>query len=269
MVTSRKRKRSVEDVSIEPSMTMSTEKGPSVLERFTPVLLIASILLAFAVGVLWQKVQNLEKVGSVVTTGGAQGTAPSAPTNPSGKLTEDQAKNLPEVSTEDHIKGNKNAKIFLIEYSDFQCPYCKQFHPTAQKVVETYGNDVAWVYRHFPLDQIHPNARPSAEASECVAELGGNDAFWKFADLMFSDTTSLTNLQGSAEKVGVSGSAFKTCYDAGKFKTLVEETYQAGIKAGVTGTPANFIVNAKGEVWLVPGALPFEQLKTTIDEALK
>ncbi len=265
MVRSKRKKATVIDTPVEP-VKVSPEKGSNVLEKLTPILLIASIFLAFAVGVLWQKVQNLE--GGSVVNNAAQGV-PSQPTNPTGKLSEDRAKALPKLSESDHVRGNKNAKVTLIEYSDLQCPYCKQFHPTALQVMEAYGDDVAWVYRHFPLDQIHPNARPSAEASECVASLGGNDAFWKFVDLVFADQTYLTNLQGAAEKSGVNGAAFKTCYDAGKFKSLVESVYQDGMKAGVTGTPANFIVNSKGEVWLVPGALPFDRLKVTIDEALK
>jgi len=244
---------------------MSDKKGNG-LERFTPVLLVASILLAFGVGVLWQKVQNLEKGVSTPSVGNQ--AAPSAPTNLSGKLSEDQAKKLPEITKDDHIKGSGNAQVYLVEYSDLQCPYCKQFHPTAQRVLEEYGDKVAWIYRHFPLSQIHPQATPAAEASECIADIAGNDAFWEFTDLVFETQTYLNDLPGAAAKIGVNAGAFKSCFDSGKFKDKVQNQYQAGITAGVTGTPANFIVNSKGEVWLVPGALPFDQLKATIDEAL-
>ena len=101
------------------------------------------------------------------------------------KLSADQAAKLPGLKDQDHVRGNRNAEVLLIEYSDFQCPYCQQFHPTTLQILDEYKDQVAHVYRHFPLDQIHPYARPAAEASECIKELGGEDAFWKFADKAF------------------------------------------------------------------------------------
>jgi protein-disulfide isomerase len=91
---------------------------------------------------------------------------------------------VPEITGEDWVKGNRDAKIALIEYSDFECPFCQQFHSSAQQAMDAYPNDLQWVYRHFPLD-FHPNAIKYAYTSECVAELGGNDSFWAFADKMF------------------------------------------------------------------------------------
>lgn len=91
--------------------------------------------------------------------------------------------NLPAVNKDsDHIKGNKDAKITIVEYSDMECPYCQRFHPTMQQVIADYGDKVNWVYRHFPLTSIHPNAMNLALSSECVAELEGNDKFWEFVD---------------------------------------------------------------------------------------
>ena len=101
------------------------------------------------------------------------------------KLSADLAAKVPKLKDQDHLKGNKNAEVLLIEYSDFQCPYCQRFHPTTTQILEEYKDQVALVYRHFPLDQIHPYARPAANASECVKDLGGEDAFWKFADKAF------------------------------------------------------------------------------------
>lgn len=112
------------------------------------------------------------------------GTSTAAVT---GKLDASQASLLPKITAQDHVRGNRNAQIFLIEYSDFECPYCKSFHPTAMQALEEYGDKIGWAYRHYPLDMIHPNARPAAIASECVAELGGDEAFWKFADEIFTD----------------------------------------------------------------------------------
>ncbi|MEX2054393.1 MAG: thioredoxin domain-containing protein [Candidatus Colwellbacteria bacterium] len=91
------------------------------------------------------------------------------------------------VSADDHIRGDINASVKLIEYSDLECPYCKRFHPEVATIVDRYGLDVAWVYRHLPLESIHPSARPLAEGSECVAELGGEDAFWEYIDYIFEN----------------------------------------------------------------------------------
>jgi len=95
---------------------------------------------------------------------------------------------IPEVTLEgDHTNGDADARIQIVEYSDFECPFCGRFHETMNQVMAQYGEsgDVNWTYRHFPLDQIHPQARPLAIASECVAELGGNEKFWEFSNIMF------------------------------------------------------------------------------------
>lgn len=248
------------------------KKIPS-LEKMTPALLVISILLAFAVGILWQKVSMLEggKTTKTTTTGTGSDTAaqaqPQAPPT-IGKISAEQAANLPEVTSADHIRGTSDPKAYMIEYSDFECPFCARFHPTTQQVLDEYGDEVALVYRHFPLDAIHPKARPAAVASECIAELGGNDAFWSFVDLVFADQTTLSDLEALAVDSGVSAGAFNTCVDSGKYDDLVEEQLTTGQAAGVRGTPGSFIVNQKGEVWFVPGAYPYESVKTSIEEAL-
>lgn len=99
---------------------------------------------------------------------------------------------LDPVTASDHILGDINADILIVEYSDLECPYCARFHTTVKDIIAQYGTKVAWVYRHFPLDGIHPNARAKAEASECVASLGGNDAFWKYVDGTFDATSPKT-----------------------------------------------------------------------------
>jgi protein-disulfide isomerase len=240
----------------------------NVLERLLPILLVATVILAFAVGILWQKVSSLE---DGKTTEKTQPTDVAQPPV-DGKLSEDQAGKVEKVSDKDHIRGNKDAKVFLIEYSDFECPFCVRFHSTAQQVLDEYGDDVAWVYRHFPLDMMHDRARPAALASECAAELGGEDLFWSFIDeILENQETALSDsgLKNTANKLGLDASAFSDCVESERYKDKVEDQYQGGLTAGVTGTPGNFVVNSKGEVWLIPGAVPFEVLKQTIDEALQ
>ena len=115
----------------------------------------------------------------------AMGTADAAPVS-IAKLAASDAAKIAEVGNDDHIVGNPDAPVTIIEFSDYECPYCKSFHPTIKQVLSEYDNEVRLVYRHFPLDMIHPNARGIAEISECVHELAGDEAFWEFTDAVFS-----------------------------------------------------------------------------------
>src|SRR3989338_8665222 len=113
------------------------------------------------------------------------------------------------------------------------------FHPTAKQAIAEYEDEVMWVYRHFPLDQIHPKADKEAEATECANELGGNDGFFKLVDKIFEVTPSnnglsLDELPKLAQSVGINEADFKNCLDSGKYARHVEEDYQSGIKAGVS-----------------------------------
>ena len=94
--------------------------------------------------------------------------------------------NMPAVTAEDHFRGNKAARLVLVEYSDFECPFCEQFHSTMTQLMAEYGDDIGWVYRNYPL-AFHPNAQKAAEAAECVAKLNGNDTYWQYADSLFSN----------------------------------------------------------------------------------
>jgi len=175
------------------------------------------------------------------------------------------------VSDADHILGNPNATIMIVEYSDFDCPFCTQFHGTMKQVMAEYGpsGKVAWVFRHFPIVQRHPNAPKIAEASECVAELAGNDAFWKFSDQVFDrstdEFTDITKLSAFATAAGVTDkSAFDTCLASGKYSKKVSDDLVAAQKAGGRGTPYPVII-AGDQSAALPGAVPFEQVKAALD----
>ena len=125
--------------------------------------------------------------GAVIYNGNSAGGGQAGPLLDDNNPPTDTNVNIKAVSDSDYILGNPNAPVKIVEFSDLECPFCKRFHATLQQVMNEYGKDgrVAWVYRHLPLESIHPQARPLAEGSECVAELGGNDAFWEYADLVF------------------------------------------------------------------------------------
>ena len=169
------------------------------------------------------------------------------------------------IGVDDHIRGNPNAKVTLVEFSDFECPFCSRFHPTMLQALEEYGDQVRWVYKHFPLDAIHPQARPAAEASECVWEQRGDEGFWEFADAMFENQSRLGNAfyEEVAQQIGVDLSQFQTCVAERKYQDKVEQDYRQGLQAGVTGTPGSFVNGTP-----VKGAVPYEQLKAIIEDAL-
>lgn len=93
--------------------------------------------------------------------------------------------NLAAVDDSDHYRGNRNARLVIVEYSDFECPFCEQFHPSMEQVMQDYNGEVAWVYRNYPLS-FHPFAQKAAEAAECVAKLSDNDTYWEYADSLFA-----------------------------------------------------------------------------------
>lgn len=173
------------------------------------------------------------------------------------------------------MRGDKSARIILIEYSDLECPFCKSFHTTAKAALEDYNGQLSWVYRHFPLDSLHPKARKEAEAPECAGELGGNDSFWKMVDKIYEVTPSnngldLNTLPDLALQIGLDVNRFKSCMESGKYASRVKADYQSGVEAGVQGTPGNFLLDTKtGKTVVLPGAVPLSNIKETVDGLLK
>lgn len=189
--------------------------------------------------------------------------------------------NIKPVSSEDHIKGDPNAPVKIVEFSDTECPFCKRFHPTMQQVMDEYGKSgqVAWVYRHFPLDQIHSKARREAAATELAAELGGNDKFWAYLGRIFeitpaNDGLDLSLLPQIAEDVGLPRKPFEDLVAAndirgGKYATHIESDYQDSLASGGLGTPYSVVIASNGKTFAVSGAQPYSAVKSIIELALK
>ncbi len=189
---------------------------------------------------------------------------------------------LAPVTKDDHIIGNPDADVVFVEYSDLQCPFCKDFHATMERIMAEYGKTgkIAWVYRHFWTEVkdktgkivYHPLAGKAAEASECVAELGGNEKFWEYTGRLFKgQPESLTelNLSLNATAVGIDKTAFASCLSSGKYVAEVKKDYQEGRAAGVEGTPYTFIVT-KDEIFpITGGALPYDQMRVIVEGVLK
>lgn len=219
-------------------------------------------------------VAGLVVAGAIVFSNNGGDT--TAPTDNNGDTAVEQPEIAP-ITEEDHILGNPDAEIVIVEHSDYECPFCARFHPTMERIMSEYGDSgqVAWVYRHFPLDQIHPDARPAAEASECVAALGGNSAFWDYTKKLFDGTPaslSPENLRANAEAVGVNGDEFQACFDEGRFADKVEAQYQSGLAFAQSdpnfGTPYSVAVTKDGTQVVIPGAQPYDVVKQVIDTLL-
>lgn len=203
----------------------------------------------------------------------------SEPTNdnPSPTASRSTTPEVRPVGPDDHILGNPEAKIVIIEYSDFECPFCGGFHDTMHEIIDTYGpsGDVAWVYRHFPIEALHKQAWREAIASECAAEQGGNDAFWAYADLIFennnggNDGLDLTLLSDFAEQIGLSREVFNACMESERTRPLVQEDYDEAVNgANGGGTPHNVII-AGGQSAIIPGAQPLSTMKALISSILQ
>jgi protein-disulfide isomerase len=160
------------------------------------------------------------------------------------------------------IRGNPAAPVTILEFSDFQCPYCKKVVPTLNDLLTKYEGRVKLAYRDFPLRQLHPQAQMAAEAARCAEEQG---KFWEYHDALFAEQAKLdeNTLTASARKLGLDESVFQGCLKGGKFKPQIEQDVQAGIKAGVAGTPGFFI---NGE--FVNGAQSLEEFEKIIDREL-
>lgn len=185
------------------------------------------------------------------------------------------ASKVPLVTVEDHILGDPNAPIKIIEYTDLECPYCKQFHTTMEEIMATYGKNgaVAWVMRNFPIVQQHPNAPKLAEAAECVAALAGNAGYWNFLTELFTIAPQGTffpidRLSEAALSVGADAGAFDQCMARRTYKELVTEQFNDAVATGAVGTPHNIIVTNDGQFIPLSGAQPYATVKSVIDAIL-
>jgi len=178
------------------------------------------------------------------------------------------------VSDSDYILGNPNAPIVMIEYSDYDCPFCKQFHATMHQILDEYGvtGRLAWVYRQFPLVELHPNAPQIAEAALCVGDLGGDSAFWAFSDTVFdsraeTEFTNVTKLPQFAESVGVERMAFMDCMNSDRMMDKLKADMSDGLAAGAQGTPYT-VVKVGNQEAVINGAQPYEVVKGIVENLI-
>ena len=238
------------------------------------MLLPASIVIA-ALLVSVSLVYNAGKSSSPSTSPTPAGQQQAA-AQPAQQIT------VKPVTSDDHILGDPNAPVKVVEYSDLECPFCKSFHYTMHQVVDTYGGKVAWVYRHSPLVQLHPKGPKEAEATECAVEVGGNDSyFWKYMDRLMELTPSNNGLDPAilpqiATYIGIDVTKFNTCLSSGKYASKVAQGVTDATAAGLQGTPYSVVLAKNGQKLIINGALPFTStaagtptVKAIIDQALQ
>lgn len=172
------------------------------------------------------------------------------------------------IGSDDHMLGNPNAQVIILEYSDTECEFCKNFHQTMTQILDQYGTDgaVAWVYRHFPT---HEKSQREAEATECAAEIGGNKGFWLYLDRVFAITPSNDGLDPKllpeiAKDSGIDQKLFEACLKSERHADEVQDDYDDAVRVGAQGTPHSLLI-AGDNVLPLPGAQSYASLKSAID----
>ena len=179
----------------------------------------------------------------------------------------------PISAEDDYFKGNIDAPIQIIEFSDYDCPFCSRFHDVMNAVVEKYPEEVVWTYRHFPIEQLHPQAPAVAIAAECVGELGGNDAFWTFTDAYFAargaqdGTAHDVLIPRLALEAGVTQGAFTSCFESGDMTVRVQADMTNAGETGGGGTPWSILIGPSGKTYPINGALPQSAIEQLISVA--
>lgn len=208
--------------------------------------------------------------GAVVFTGG-NGSENTRSAGPGEPYAQAERGAVSPAGEDDHIYGEKDAAVSLIEYSDFECPFCRRVHPTLKEIVDESDGEVNWVYRHLPLASIHTSAVAGAVASECMARLGGNDAFWMFADSVFENQRAIGQdlFEQIAQDAGVGVGEFRACFENTDEDILsgIQDDLDEARGAGGRGTPYTIVKAANGTEFPVPGAVSKQQFLQIISRA--
>ena len=212
-------------------------------------------------------VAGLLIAAAVFWTGSAENVA-SNPTKDTNGGQPAQAGKFRMPDETDHVQGNPNAPITIVEFSDLECPFCARIHPTLKRIVEE-NEDVKWVFRHFPLSTIHSRALSAAVASECIARLGTNDNFWTFTDEAFANQRKLGDAwyREMALSFGIDSGAFASCVNDKGVVANIQTDLDEATSAGGRGTPYVVVVSLNNQLIPFSGALPYEQVMSVVEQA--
>lgn len=246
-------------------ITMEHEQKTHEPKQKKDYLLPASILIA-----------ALLIAGAVFYNAGTKNkVAGPADGQPTDQQQTGDPKNVKAISSDDHIWGSKDAPIKIIQFSDLECPFCKSFHETLTEAMQKdFAGKIAIIYRHYPLDNLHSKARTEANAAECAADQGGNDAFWKFVNKVFATTPSnngldLALLPKFAGEIGLDVAKFQKCVSDNKFADKIQAQLEDGNASGVRGTPYSVIITPNGSYLPLSGYMPYPDFKKAMEQLLK
>lgn len=270
MSKSSKKKERKPAPSAPRTKTVSPPPAPSKFASLRRYLAWGAIVVALsALGWAGNLFANQGNLNVVAPTLPPASLPTAAPTQAAPTVAPVATTPKPSVRVE-RVKGNANAKVTIIEYSDYQCPYCAAFvAETLPKIDERYikTGKVKYIFRALPLVQIHPQAQKAMESAECAGDQG---KFWEMHDLLFArqtewalKVTALDLFKGYAKSLGLNETTFQQCLDSGKYADLTAENMAAAQRLGITGTPSFVIGNR-----LLPAAFPFEAFVQYIEEDL-
>lgn len=252
---------------MEPQETTPNKQSTNI----AAAIVTSAAMIAIALIIILRPGSKTDTAPAVAATPGAtQQQAPTSPTSIPADVATLRASDTP------YIRGDANAaQVLIFEYSDSDCPFCVKFHPTLEQVVKDYQGKVAWVYRFFPLESLHPNAYNEALALECTGQLGGAKAFNPYLDSLINitlqpDPKSNEMLTTIASQQGLDATKFKACLAAPSTDTAVRNSINEAQKIGALGTPFSVIVNkTTGKQVVIPGAYPQADVEKAIDSVLK
>jgi protein-disulfide isomerase len=192
-----------------------------------------------------------------------------------GQVAEVDVKGLEMPADEiQHLRGSKDAKIYLVEFIDYECYFCNQFHNTITNIFNNSNGKVALVHKYFPLSSIHPHATNASISAECVSKLSGNDNFWKYTDTLILNNKTFSDdyFRQEAIKLGIKQSDFSACIADAAIKDIVDKDQSVGTSLGVQGTPFTLVVKNEGgklEVLdSINGAQPESVVQALVDKHL-
>jgi len=259
-----------------------TDENQSPRRKFRKIkvrsgLVIGIFVILFTVAFFYVvnlRLENQSLQAQVNQQKAAQNVVYATPTPVSQDSIVEEANNsVPAVTAADNIQGSLQAKVYFVQYSDLECPFCKQFHEaTLPGLEQEFADSIAFVWRDFPLD-IHPDANMEAQIAECVAKLQGQNAFFHFVDTVYSKTQSTgtsfdeAGFLDLASSVGYAAAPLKTCYENGETKDLVTNSLNQGKALGVNGTPTSYIIRASdGKTKMIIGAEPRAVFEEAIND---
>jgi protein-disulfide isomerase len=238
------------------------------------IIFLIVLVLGFIGGSLWTENQLLK-------TDGVAGVQDQAVVEDSAMADDTYAlEKIPNLNNQDHLIGAEKADVVMISYLDFQCSFCQRWHETFNLLLEKYGEQITFVYRHFPLGFTYSDKL--AQASECVAQSAGEEAFWSFSNTIYeklidqsiytidNDNYLITDdsILTIAANAGASTDQLKSCLENQETAEKIAGMRQGAVDAGIGGTPATVIISKKAGRELIPGALPIEDVEAMLEKHL-